>query len=338
MFELVWIVFFVLVVSGGCSVFEAVLLSVPRRFIEAKVQAGSRHWRVFRGLRAEPDAPIAAILSVNTIAHTAGAAFAGSAAAAVFGQESLGWFSAVFTILVLALSEILPKTIGVVYGRSIGAICGYIIRSMVIVMAPFIWMSGLLTRWVSRGKAADIVTADEIRILARLSRQGGAIKGYQEATIERILTLHDKQVKNVMTPRTVVFSLCAHLTVEEVCRQEKRWEHSRFPVYDQGSEDIVGVVLTKELFMAFAADRRDARLEDLMHPVHFVIETALLNKVLTEFLQLRQHLFVVLDEYGGVSGVVSLEDVLEEILGSEIVDESDQVTDKRTLVKKRGTA
>ncbi|VBB43347.1 conserved membrane hypothetical protein [uncultured Desulfatiglans sp.] len=337
MLELVLIVLFVLIVSGGCSVFEAVLLSVPRRFIEAKVQSGSRHWRVFRDLRAEPDAPIAAILSVNTIAHTAGAAFAGSAAAAVFGQAYLGWFSAVFTILVLTLSEILPKTIGVVYGRSIGAFCGYIIRSMVVVTAPFIWVSSLLTHWVSKGKIADIVTADEIRTLARLSRQCGGIKGYQEATIERILTLHEKQVRHVMTPRTVVFSLGAHLTVEEVCSQEKRWEHSRFPVYDHGSEDIVGIVLTKELFMAFAADRKESRLEDLMHPVHFVVETAPLNKVLTEFLQLRQHLFVVLDEYGGISGVVSLEDILEEILGSEIVDESDQVPDKRTLAKRRST-
>jgi len=335
MIDLALIVVFVLIVSGGCSVFEAVLLSVPRRFIEAKVQAGSPHWQVFKKLRVNPDGPIAAILSVNTIAHTAGAAFAGAAAANAFGQQSLGWFSAVFTILVLALSEIVPKTVGIVYGKSIGAVCGYFIRAMVVVMAPLIWMTGLLTQLISKGETADVVTPDEIRVLARISRQCGGIMGYQETTIERILTLQEKRVKHVMTPRTVVFSLSEHMTVEGVCQTEKRWEHSRFPVYDKNPEDIVGIVLTKEVFMALAEGKKDARLGDLMHPVHFVVETAPLNKILTEFLQLRQHLFVVLDEYGGISGVVTLEDILEEILGSEIVDESDRVTDKRSLAVRR---
>jgi CBS domain containing-hemolysin-like protein len=131
----------------------------------------------------------------------------------------------------------------------------------------------------------------------------------------------------------VVFSLSEHLTLEEAAAQSKKWEHSRFPVYDKNVEDIVGIVLTKELFMALSRGEKLRRLTDIMRPVHFVAETARLNNVLMEFMGATQHLFVVIDEYGGLSGVVSLEDILEEILGREIVDESDQVADKRELAQ-----
>jgi CBS domain containing-hemolysin-like protein len=132
-----------------------------------------------------------------------------------------------------------------------------------------------------------------------------------------------------------VFSLSEHLTLEEAKETPEKWEHSRFPVYDQDPEDVVGMVLTKELFMALAGGKTDMHLTELMRPVHFVVETAGLNNVLMEFLESRQHLFVVLDEYGGLSGLVSLEDILEEILGREIIDESDEVADKRELARQR---
>ena len=132
----------------------------------------------------------------------------------------------------------------------------------------------------------------------------------------------------------MVFSLSEHITLEEASRIPTPWEHSRFPVYDQNVEDVVGVVLTREVFFALAEGKKDMRLTELMRPVHFVVETAELDKVLIEFLELRQHLFVVLDEYGGVSGLISLEDILEEILGREIIDESDEVADKRELARR----
>ncbi len=138
-----------------------------------------------------------------------------------------------------------------------------------------------------------------------------------------------------MTPRTVVFSLSEHLSLEEASKKSGRWEHSRFPVYDKDVEDIVGVVLTKELFIALAEGRQDIPLTDLMMPAHFVVETAQLNNVLMEFMETRQKLFAVIDEYGGLSGLITLEDILEEILGREIIDESDQVADKRDLARQR---
>lgn len=335
MFELLLTVTFVLVVSAGCSLFEAVLYSVPRRYIEAKVQEGSSNWKTFKSMRSNVEKPISAILSLNTIANTAGAAFAGSAASAAFGTEWLPYFSAFFTLAVLIFSEIIPKTAGVVYSKAVGAFIGYPLKMLVVVMMPFIWLTGLVTRLIAKSRAEESVTAEELRIMARMSVRSGAIKAYQEQAIERILTLQEKRVKDVMTPRTVIFSLSEHLTLEEVSGLQTGWEHSRFPVYDRSTEDIVGIVLTKEVFMALAAGKKQLRLTHLMRPVHFVAEAAPLNRVLMEFLQLRQHLFVVLDEYGGLSGLISLEDILEEILGREIMDESDQVADKRELARRR---
>ena len=335
MLELIIAVSFAIFISAGCSLFESVLYSLPSRHIEALSQAGKPTGKIFRRMRDNVERPIAAILSLNTIANTAGAAVAGSAASMVFGSEWLGYFSAVFTLAILVFSEIVPKTAGVVYGRSLAPLIAYPLKGLVWCMAPAIWLSSLITNMITRNKAQEDITAEEVRIMAQLSLRTGGIKPYQDTAIENILTLQNKTVKDVMTPRTVIFSLSEHLTLEETSQLEIKWEHSRFPVYDENVEDIVGIVLTKEFLIALSEGRKDMPLTDLMRPAHFVVETARLNRVLTEFLQLKQHLFVVLDEYGGVSGLISLEDILEEILGREIVDESDGVTDKRDLARQR---
>jgi CBS domain containing-hemolysin-like protein len=335
MLELIIAVSFAILLSAGCSLFEAVLYSVPMRQIETHVQAGKTNWKVFKGMRQQVEKPIAAILSLNTIANTAGAAFAGSAATAVFGHHWLVYFSAAFTLAILLLSEIIPKTAGVVYGKSLVPFVVYPLRGLVWFMGPVIWLSGLVTRLIAHGTPQHRITAGELRVMARSSLQTGGIKPYQERAIENILTLQDKTAKDVMTPRTVIFSLNGDLTLEEASKLSGRWEHSRVPVYDENVEDVVGILLTKDFFLALAEGRRNARLSELTGPVHFVVETAPLNNVLMEFLELRQHLFMVLDEYGGLAGLISLEDILEEILGREIVDESDQVTDKRELARQR---
>jgi len=210
------------------------------------------------------------------------------------------------------------------------------LAALVRLMTPAIWLSGLVTQLITRSKTKDSVTAKELRVMAELSLRTGGIKPYQERAIENILTLQNKRVKDVMTPRTVIFSLSEHLSLAQAIAVPTQWEHSRFPVYDENMEDMVGIVLTKELLsIALSQGKTDMRLTELMRPVHFVAETAKLNTVLMEFLELRQHLFVVLDEYGGVSGLISLEDILEEILGREIMDESDEVADKRELARRR---
>ncbi len=335
MIELIIAMFLAIAFSAGCSLFEAVLYSVPMRTVESLAQAGKRYGKIFKNLRLNVEKPISAILTLNTIANTAGASIAGSAATAVFGYEWLGYFAAFFTLSILVFSEILPKTAGVVYGKRLIPFVAFSLKGLVWIMAPALWFSGILTRLISRGKVPEGVTAEEIRVMAQLSLRTGGIKSYQEKIIERILTLQNKKVKDVMTPRTVIFSLSEHLTLEEASQNVTKWEHSRFPVYDQDMEDIVGIALTKELFHSLSEGGKELPLTSLIRPAHFVVETATLDKVLTEFLSSHQHLFVVLDEYGGLAGLISLEDILEEILGADIIDESDTVADKRELARQR---
>jgi len=335
MSELLLAIGFAIGISAVCSLFEAVLYSATPGQVEALVHGGHPAGRTFKALRADVDRPIAAILSLNTIAHTAGAAFAGSAAAGVFGHSWLPHFSAVFTAAVLVLSEIIPKTLGVVHAGSMITSVAFPLRALVWVMTPLIWMSTAITRLVAPGEREDVVTTAELRHLARLSFQKGGIEDYQKQAIETILNLKKRRVKEVMTPRTVVVSFSEQSSLGRVTQAYTRWEHSRYPVYGDNPEDIVGLVLVKEMFLALSRGQKEIRLSELIQPVHFVAETARLDRVLMEFLDRREHLFVVLDEYGGLAGIITLEDILEEILGREIVDESDQVADKRELARKR---
>jgi CBS domain containing-hemolysin-like protein len=335
MVELFFVVACAVVISFVCSIFEAVLYSVPLRHVETLVRQKRRSGRIFKELRSTVEKPIAAILTLNTIANTAGAAIAGSLAGRVLGVEWLGYFSASLTLVILLFSEVTPKTLGVVYGKSLLPLVAFPLRGLVWVMKPVIWVEGLITGFIGRRRPMESISPEELQTMARLSLRAGGIKEYQESVIDNILSLERRSVKDVMTPRTVVFSLSEHLTLEQAADKSSQWEHSRFPVYDKDTEDVVGIVLTKELFIALARGEKGKRLTDIMRPIHFVVETARLNNVLMEFMSSRQHLFAVIDEYGGLSGLVSLEDILEEILGREIMGESDQVADKRELARQR---
>jgi CBS domain containing-hemolysin-like protein len=335
MIELIAAVSFAIFISAGCSLFEAVLYSVPMRHIESLVHENRRSGKILKELRENVDRPIAAILSLNTIANTAGAAVAGSAATAVFGYQWLAYFSAFFTLAILIFSEVIPKTAGVVYGRSLVHVVALPLKGLVYLMTPAIWLCSLITNLIARGKRQDVVSPEELRVMASLSLKSGSIEPYQKSVIENVLTLNSKTAKDVMTPRTVIFSLSEHLNLEEASKQSTSWEYSRFPVYDEDMEDIVGIVLTTELFIALSKGTKDIPLTELMRPVHFVAETAKLNSVLMAFIESREKLFVVIDEYGGLSGIITLEDILEEILGREIIDESDKVADLRELARQR---
>jgi CBS domain containing-hemolysin-like protein len=335
MTELVTAIGFAIIISGCCSLFEAVLYSVPLRHIESLSREGKKAGKIFKEIRTHIEKPIAAILSLNTIANTAGAAVAGSAAAAVFGNHRIALFSAFFTLAILLFSEIIPKTAGVVYGQKLISPVAYSLRFLIWIMAPAIWLSGLVTRIIARKKLEDQITDQELRVMVNLSRRSGGITLQQENAIENVLTLQSKIAREVMTPRTVIFSLPEDLSLEQAQKVSEKWEHSRFPVYGNDPEDISGIVFTKELFMALSTGKTEIKLSELSKPVHFVAETARLNRVLMEFLERKEHMFVVIDEYGGLSGLITLEDILEEILGREIMDESDQVADKQALARAR---
>ncbi|HSR36985.1 MAG TPA: hemolysin family protein [Desulfurivibrionaceae bacterium] len=326
-------------ISAMCSLFEAALYSVPLSHVEVLAQNNKLSGRLLKKLKQEIHKPIAAILTLNTIANTAGAAVAGAMAAAVFGEANLIWFSAAFTVGILLFSEILPKTIGVGHSKALAPWIALPIHGMVTMLSPLLWLIHVVTKLAGAREQELLVSAEEVQAIARLSRKAGEIDTQEERVITNVLELRHKQVRQAMTPRTVTFCLNAHLTVAEAKEFEKKWNfHSRVPVYDKNPDDVVGIVLRKDVLLCAAADKEETTLRELMQPVHFVPESARLTPVLLDFLEKRSHLFVVVDEYGSFTGVISLEDVIEELVGREIIDESDQARDMRELArKKRGT-
>ncbi len=336
MFELVVSVSTVIVVSAICSLFEAVLYAVPVSYIESLSQRGGVSGRILKNLRMQNvDRPISAILSLNTIANTGGAFVAGAAFIKVFGGQWEHYFTIFITLSVLVLSEVIPKTIGVVYNRSLAKFIAIPVQLLVWVLFPFVEMCRLVTRTFSKGRASQEVSEEEITVMARMGRRTGAIQPDEARVMQNILSLKRKTARDVMTPRTVVFALSADLTVEQAQKEAGVWPYSRVPVYENEFEDLIGVVMRRDAFNALTDGRGQTPISELMHPVHFVTETVSLDRVLEMFLVRKQHLFAVIDEYGGLAGILTLEDVLEEILGREIVDESDTVTDMRELARRR---
>lgn len=334
MFELILAVAIALVMSSFCSLSEAVLYSLRWSWIERMRAEGKRSGEIMYQMRMNIEKPITAILTLNTLAATAGAAVSGALVVQVLGEDSLGYFTAAFSVLILVFGEILPKTIGVVYARSLGPFLAGPLKIMVVLLTPLIWASGFLTKLVKPKSKGLEASEEDIRAVVSLSSRAGKINAMEERSISNILALDTKCVHQIMTPRTVVFSLPSDMTVLEAKEENLLWPHSRVPVYEADDpENIVGIVFRRQVFEALANDQHGVKLAQLMRPVLFVLDTMSLDKVLLRFIESRMHLFVVLDEYGGVCGVITLEDVLEEILGKEIVDETDEVTDMRELAR-----
>ncbi|ANM30158.1 CBS domain-containing protein [Acidobacteria bacterium Mor1] len=324
-----------IVTSAMCSLFEAVLYSVPDSHVDALKQQGRGAGETLRRLRENVDRPIAAILSLNTIANTAGAAVAGYAAASVFGEEKLIWFSAVFTVMILIFSEVIPKTAGVVHSRVLAPMVAGPLNLLVKVFTPFVWLCRAATLLISRGGDGDEVSEKEIIFMARSGLKAGSIRPDEAQVIENILDLDQKRAREIMTPRAVVASLPQNLSAEEARSIPGTMAHSRLPVYDSNPDDVVGLVHRRDLLAAVADGKGEVSVGDLIKPVHFVVDTARVHDLMQSFIDRRQHLFVVIDEHGGVAGVVTLEDVLEEVLGTEIVDEFDEVADLREAARRR---
>jgi CBS domain containing-hemolysin-like protein len=317
-------------ISALCSVCEAVLYSLSAGNVEMMADRHPRQAVIMKRLKENIDQPITAILTLNTVANTIGASVAGAAAAAVFGPGALIWFSIAFTLTILLFSEILPKTIGVVYNKHLAPFIAQPLHLAILVLKPAILLCQAITRLVPHSGHYNLVSRDELKSFASLSRQSGEIEENQELVIANILQLGDKTVRQVMTPRTVTFSLDSGLTVQEAAQVEDRWQmHSRVPVYDGELDNVIGMVLSQDLFLSLAADRHTLKLSQIMRPVQFVPETAPLDQVFIQFFEEHQHLFVVVDEYGSVTGVITLEDIIEEIVGREIVDESDKAKSMR---------
>lgn len=315
--------------SAMCSLFEAVLYAVPLSHVENLAASGRASGKVLKRLRQQVDKPITAILSLNTVSNTAGAALAGAIAAEVLGRAYLAYFSAAFTLVILIFSEVIPKTAGVVFARPLARFIAYPLYWMVLVFSPMVWMLQQITRFFSSRNTIERVSDAELLMMVRLGIRTGDFRAHEASVIQNILDLERRTARDVMTPRPVIYSLSSGATVEEAIRDERLLNHSRIPVYDADPERITGIVHRRDIFRAVTRKMGQTRIGELMGPVHFTVETCPLDQLLLDFLERRQHLVIIPDEYGGLAGLVSLEDVLEEILGKEIVDEFDEVTDLR---------
>lgn len=325
-----------LVISFCCSLFEAILYSISTSQVEMLKKTGHSSATLLTSLRADINKPITAILTMNTIANTVGATVAGASAAAVFGEQHIILFSAFFTMSILIFSEIIPKTIGVTYAVKLAPLIARPLYWMVILFKPIIWLCQMITRLIPQNKERGHISADELRTIATLSLKSGEIEADQERVINNILELGNKIVRQVMTPRTVTFSLNQDLTVADTIKLEAMFSrHSRIPLYHDNPNDVIGIVMRKDILLAAAEQKNSLPLSQLMNPVHFVAETAPLNRVLVDFYERHQHLFVVVDEYGAMTGIISMEDILEEIVGREIMDESDKAKTMRELARRQ---
>ena len=325
---------FAIIVSALCSLFEASLYSLRMSHIELMAKEEPNAAKILKKLKRNIDEPITAILTLNTIANTFGAAVAGAAVTAVFGGDKLIWFSICFTLAILLFSEILPKTLGVVYNTRLAPYIATPLQFIIIVLRPFVWLCKVVTNLIPHRGNVHLISAEELQAIAIISRKTGEIDAEQEQVITNILKLSNQTVREVMTPRTVTFSLNKEMTIGEASEFKDQWKiHSRAPVYGDDPDNVVGIALSLDIFVAIAENKGQLKLHQIMHPVNFVPETAPLNRILIEFFERHQHLFVVVDEYGSVTGVISLEDIIEEIVGREIMDESDKTKDMRELAR-----
>ncbi len=325
----------VLVVSALCSLSEASIYAVRLPFVRRLSASGSRAGAILTDFKQNMELPIAAILIINTAANTAGAAVAGAQARLLFGEGSLVWFSLVFTLGVLFLSEIIPKVAGVVYARPVAKLIAQPWAIAIKILSPLIWLTQRASKLL-KPKVSFIAPEEEVHHFAMLSAEEGSIMQHEAEMVSNVLRLDRQVARELMTPRPVVFKLSSQTTLREIAKTVADWTHSRVPVYDTDDpESWIGIVLARDVLAALASDRFDATVADLHKELFFVAEETPGHELLRSFLKRRTHLFGVVDEFGDVTGIVTLEDVLESLIGEEIVDESDAAVDMQEVARRR---
>ncbi len=323
-----------LVFSFLCSIAEAVLLSTTTAHISVMEQEGSRAGVLLRELKSDINKPLAAILTLNTIAHTVGAAGAGAQAAVVFGSAWVGAASAVLTLMILVFSEIIPKTLGATYWRSLAGVTAHGLKLLVWVLYPFVLLSELLTRGLSRGSEIEGFSREEFAAMAELGQQEGQLEERESRILKNMFLLHETRVTDAMTPRPVVFSLPESLTVSEYFDDHYDSRFSRIPVYDGDREQLTGFVLKDDLLLAQARNNTDKTLEHYRRELPALPDTTSLSDAFEEVLHQRAHIMMIVDEYGGMEGILTMEDILETLLGLEIMDESDKTADMQQYARR----
>ncbi|MEX0776481.1 MAG: hemolysin family protein [Phycisphaeraceae bacterium] len=311
-----------------CSLLEAALLSVPRTHVEVLASQGRRSGRILRDMKEDPDRPLAAILTLNTAAHTGGAAGVGAEILVIFGSQWVAVGGIVVTLLILVLSEILPKTIGTIHAKALSGFTAHTTLALVWCMLPIVLALRALSRCIGRPQHSHI-TREEFRAAADMSAASGVLDPQESRVLRNLLRLDDVTVHDVMTPRSVVFMLPAQAQVDQVVAQHGAVPFTRIPVYDGSPDQIIGQVHRHAILEARQQERGGVTLRELVRPIHVIPGGASVADALDQFIARGEHLFQVVDEHGGTAGIMTLEDAVETLLGVEIVDETDTVRDMR---------
>lgn len=319
MTTLLWVVGVSLGISFLCSILEAVLLSINHSYVALLREDGHRAGEYIHRMQQRIDEPISAILTLNTIAHTVGAAMGGALALQVFGEAWIAYFSAGLTLAILLFSEIIPKTIGATYWKELGVPSAYLLRWLVWIMKPVLIPLSLFSRLIARGQAhQSTVSRAELEVLAEIGRREGTLDEEEWRVVTNVMNLDQVSVGEVMTPRTDVVAVRADATVEEAKSVMLDEGHLRLPVHEGGLDRIMGLLLARDLWQA---DREGAStIREILRPIAFAPSSKAVEDLILEMRQRRSNMVVVVDEFGGTAGIATLEDLIEEIVG-EIQDE-----------------
>lgn len=332
---LVFYITLALGVSFLCSILEAVVLSTPQTYVNILQNEGKKTAEMWAHLKGDDSVrPLTAILTLNTIAHTMGAAGVGSQVQQIWGVEVLTVASAILTLAVLFLSEIIPKTLGAAYWKRLSTPSAYLLtwftKSMFWLIGPIQFIKSILPK----SKNA-MVTRDDVAAIADLGETEGTIDETEEAIIHNLLELRNVMVEDEMTPRTVVAAFDMNKTIKQVLDENTILRFSRIPVYEESIDSVRGLVIRSEILMAASRDEWDVKLKDIMKPILKLELGSTIDQALDVFLSNRQQFALVRDEFGGTSGILTMEDVMENLLGKEIVDELDPVEDMRELAREQ---
>ncbi len=333
MLELFIYVFIAVGFSFLCSIAEAVLLSTTTSFIVNAEKNQKAYGPVLRTLKDDINSPLAVILTLNTIAHTIGAAGAGAQAAAVFGSVYLGVFSALLTLVILIFSEIIPKALGAHHWRKLAPVTAYTLRFLIRVLYPFVLLSNRLTRGLTDEPTLQGFTRQEFSAMAELGEQEGQLEEQESRVLQNLFRLRDAKVRSAMTPRPVVFSMPEDSLITELLDKKSRRKFSRIPIYTL-DDVITGFVLRDDLLVAQTEGKSDTPLSDYRRDLNAIPDSLSLLQTFEELIRTSSHILLVVDEYGDTQGIITLEDILESLLGLEIVDESDTVEDMQILARR----
>ena len=333
--QLIYIIILVSVtLSALCSMLEATLLSTPLSFITGLEEQGIKGAERLKRLKQNPERPISAILCLNTIANTVGASIVGSLVYEVYGDALVGVFSTIFTLAILFFAEIIPKTIGTSYWRSLAIPASSIISGMIVITYPLVWILEKFTRVISSGAEQVSVSREDISAMVSVATEEEEIEKEEKKMIQNILKLDEMTAHEIMTPSVVVEMVPGNMTIREFYESDNT--HSRILVYDEENDEYVtGYVLRQEVLEKMAEDKFTTTLDEIIRPIMTFREEDSVSDIWEKLLERKEHISAILDEYGSLRGIVTMEDVIETMLGHEIVDEKDEVVDMQEYAKEQ---